>query len=84
MVGICTHKQTPIWCILFLAAMSSSRSNVITQFVFSFVFSFVFPLFFLLVSFEFYLVLKSFNGVLGVFEVSRVFQGSFKEAARKF
>ena len=43
----------------FLAAMSSSRSDIVTQFMFSF----IRPLFFLLVSLEFYLVLKSFNGV---------------------
>ena len=43
----------------FLAAMSSSRSDVVTQSVRS---SFR-TLFFLLVSWEFYLVLKSFNGV---------------------
>ena len=42
----------------FLAAMSSSRSDVVTQFVRLF----VRPLFFLLMSLEFYLVLKSFNG----------------------
>ena len=45
--------------IQFLAAMSSSRSDVVTQSVRS---SFR-TLFFLLVSWEFYLVLKSFNGV---------------------
>ena len=57
----------------FLAAMSSSRSDVVTQFVRSFVRSFVRLFvrsfvrvsvhFFLLVSLKFLLVLKSFNGV---------------------
>ena len=58
--------------------MSNTRNDVVTKFVRPSV-----P-FFLLVSFEFYLVLKSFNGVLGVFEVSRVFQGSFKDVSRTF
>ena len=49
--------------LILLAAMSSSRSDVVTQSVRSFVCPFVRPLFFLLVSLEFYLVLKSFNGV---------------------
>ena len=53
----------------FLAAMSSSRSDVVTQCVRV---SVRVSLFFLLVSLEFYLVLKCFNGV------SRVFQECFK------
>ena len=58
---------------IFLAAMSSLRSDVVTQFVCSFVFScFRVSFFFLLVSLEFYLVLKCFNGV------SRMSQGCFK------
>ena len=39
--------------------------------------------FFLLVSLKFYLLLKSSNGVLRGFEVSRGFQGCFKEVSRK-
>ena len=51
--------------LVFLAAMSSSRSDVVTQFVCSFVCSFVrvcVP-FFLFMSLKFLLVLKSFIGV---------------------
>ena len=49
---------------LFLAAMSSSRSDIVTKFVRLSVRVFVFPsLFFLFVSLAFYLFLKSFNGV---------------------
>ena len=63
--------------------MSSSRSDVVTKCVRS-------SLFFLLVSFKFSLVLKSFNGVSRMFKgclkfkVSRIFQGSFKGDDRKF
>ena len=58
----------------FLAAMSSSRSDV--------------P-FFLLVSLKFLLVLKSFNGVSRLFTGCLTFSfngvfGSFKEVSRKF
>ena len=53
----------------FLAAMSSSRSDVVTQSVRVFVFL---SLFFLLMSLKFLLVLKCFNGV------SMVFQGRLK------
>ena len=53
------------------------------------------PTFFLLLSLEFLLVLKSFNGVLRLFkeylkfkgsfkDVSRMLQGSFKGAPRDF
>ena len=72
----------------FLAAMSSSRSDVVTQSVRSFVFPFVFPsvrpLFFLLVSLKFLLVLKSFNGVSRQFKECLKFNGSFKAVSRKF
>ena len=54
---------TRICLVTFLAAMSSSRSDVVTQFVRSSVRPSFRTLFFLLVSWEFYLVLKSFNGV---------------------
>ena len=69
--------------------MSSSRSDVVTQFVrlfvCSFVRSFVFPsLFFLLVSLKFLLDLKSFNGVSRLFTVCLKFKGSFKDVSRKF
>ena len=65
-------KQFKVCC---LAAMSSSRSEVVTQFVRSFVRSFVFPsLFFLLVSLKFLLVLKSFNGVSRLFKVCLKFK----------
>ena len=53
----------------FLAAMSSSRSDVVTKFVCP-CFGVSVP-FFLLVSLKFLLVLKSFNGV------SRQFKGCF-------
>ena len=66
----------------FLAAMSSSRSDVVTQCVRPFV-----PF----VSFSIFGVLSSpeesqwcFKKVLRVFEVSRVFQRSFKDVPRKF
>ena len=55
-VSVCGAKQ-------FLAAMSSSRSDVVTQFIRPSVLPFFRPLFFLLVFLEFYLVLKGFNGV---------------------
>ena len=71
--------------------MSSSRSDVVTQFVRSFVRPFVRPLFFLLASLEFYLVLNSFNGVSRKFSVClkflgvlRKLQGCFKEVLRVF
>ena len=70
-VAVSVNKK----CI-FLAAMSSSRSDVVTQFVRSCVRSSVRPLFFLLVSLKFYLVLR-------MFKVSRVFQGSFKDVSSK-
>ena len=70
----------------FLAAMSSSRSDGVTQFVRPFVRSFVrSSLFFLLVSleavvhFECHKALKSIKGIpWEPMSVSRVFQGSFK------
>ena len=72
----------------FLAAMSSSRSDVVTKCVRVCVRPSV-PFFFLLVSLKFLLVLKSFYGVYRQFkeclmEVSRVFQGSSKGVSRKF
>ena len=59
--------------LILLAAMSSSRSDIVTQFVRSSV-----RPFFSLVSLKFLLVLKSFNGV------SRLFKGGFKDVSRKF
>ena len=64
----------------FLAAMSSSRSGVVTKCVHSFVRSSLFL--FLLVSLEFYLVLKCFNGVLKKFRGCLKFQGCFKDVSR--
>ena len=68
----------------FLAAMSSSRSDVVTQFVCVCFRVFVRPLFFLLVSLKFLLVLKSFNGVSKQFKQCLKFNGSFKAVSRKF
>ena len=71
----------------FLAAMSNSRSDVVTQFVFSCFRVSVFlsvPFFFLLVSLKFLLVLKSFNGVSKQFKQCLKFNGSFKAVSRKF
>ena len=72
---------------MFLAATSSSRSDVVTQFVFS-CFR---PLFFLLVSLESVVDLechKQSKSVKGIqwesMCVSRVLQGSFKGVSRKF
>ena len=70
--------------MIFLAAMSSSRRDVVTQFVRPFVFPFVRPLFFLLVSLKFLLVLKRFNGVSRQFKEGLKFNGSFKAVPRKF
>ena len=82
--------------LYFLAAMSSSRSDGVTQFVRPSVRSFVRNLFFLLVSLEsrvfqgsLRIFQGSFKGVSRVFQgcfkgVSRVFQGSFKGVSRKF
>ena len=69
--------------------MSSSGSDIVTQFVFSFVRVFVpSPPFF---SFSVLGVLSSpkefqwcFKKVLRMFEVSRVFQGCFKDVSSKF
>ena len=68
----------------FLAAMSSSRSDVVTQFVRSCFRSFVRPLFFLLLSLKFLLVLKSVNGVSMQFKECLKFNESFKAVSRKF
>ena len=65
----------------FLAAMSSSRSDVVTQFVRVSVRP---SPFFLLVSLKFLLVLKSFNGVSRQFKECLKFNGSFKAVSRKF
>ena len=85
------HGEYNMRCI-FLAAISISRSGVVTQCVRPFVCLFSFRL----VSLEFYPVLKSFNVVSrklkgclkftgGFKEVLRMFQGSFKGAYyRKF
>ena len=64
--------------------MSSSRSDVVTQFVRPSVRVSVRPLFFLLLSLEFLLVLKSFNGVSLQFKECLKFNGSFKAVSRKF
>ena len=65
----------------FLAAMSSSRSDVVTQCVRVSVCMFAAP-FFLVVSFS--LVLKSFNGVSRMFKGCLKFIGSFKNISKKF
>ena len=65
----------------FLAAMSSSRSDVVTKSVCSCVRP---SLFFLLVSLKFLLVLKSFNGVSRLFKGYLEFKGSIKDVLRKF
>ena len=62
---------------LFLAAISSSRSDVVTQCVRP---SFR-PFFFLLV---FPLVLKSFGGVSRLFKGCLKFKGGFKDVSRMF
>ena len=72
---ICLTSHIPFQ---FLAAMSSSRSDVVTQCVRPFV------LLFLLVSLKFLLVLKSFNGVSSLFKGYLEFKGSFKDVLRKF
>ena len=61
--------------IFFLAAMSSSRSDMVTQSVRPSV---------LLVSLEFFLILKSSNGVSRKFKGCLKFQGCFKEVSRVF
>ena len=66
---------------MFLAAMSSSRSDVVTKCVRSCVRSSV-P-FFLLVSLKFLLVLKSFNGVSRQFKGCLKIKGSFKDVSKK-
>ena len=91
-------SQPNEFCVIFLGAMSSSSSDVVTQFVFScfrvsvfsyfrvFMFScfrvFVRPLFFLLVSLKFLLALKSFNGDSRQFKGCLRFNGSFKDVSR--
>ena len=65
---------------MFLAAMSSSRSDVVTKCVRPFV---RVSLFFLLESLKFSLVLKSFNGVLRLFKGCLKFKGSFKDVSKK-
>ena len=57
---------------LFLAVMSSSRSDVVTHSVRPFVTK------------EFFLSLKSFNCVSRVFKGCLMFKGSFKDVWRKF
>ena len=58
--------------------MTLSLSSSVCPFVFPFVCS----LFFLLVSLEFYLVLKCVNGVLRKFRGCLKFQGCFKDVSR--
>ena len=72
------HKR-----VLLLAAMSSSRSDVVTQCVRLFVRSSV-PFFFLLLSLKFYLVLKSFNGVSRKLSVCFKFLGVLRKLQRFF
>ena len=70
----------------FLAVMSSSRSDVVTQFVRLSVRPCFrpSPFFFLFVSLMFLLVLKSFDGVSRQFKECLNFIGSFKEVFRVF
>ena len=82
------ESKTSRWIFFLLAAMSSSWYDVSLS---VFVRSSFRPTFFLLLSLEFLLVLKSFNGVLRLFkeylklnEVSRMFPGSLKDVSRKF
>ena len=65
----------------FLAAMSSSRSDVVTKCVRLCV---RVSLFFLLVSLKFLVIFKSFNDVSRVFKGCLKFKGSFKDVSRKF
>ena len=67
---------------MFLAAISSSRSDVVTQFVRVSVRPSV-P-FFLLLSLKFLLVLESFNGVSMQFKECLKFNEKFKALSRKF
>ena len=67
---------------MFLAAMSSSRSDIVTQFVRPSVHVSV-PFIFILVSLKFLLVLKSFNGVSRLSKVCLKFKGSFKDVSGK-
>ena len=70
---------------LFLAAMSSTRSDIVTQCVRLFVcVSMCVSLCLLFVSLKFLLVLKSFNGVSRLFKGYLEFKGSFKNVSRKF
>ena len=64
----------PSICVdnLFLAAMNSSRSDVVTHFIR------------LSVTKEFFQSLKSFNGVSRVFKGCLKFKGSFKDVSRQF
>ena len=73
--------NTPIINFQDLTAMSSSRSDGVTQFVRFFVFL---SHFFLLVYLKFPLVLKRFSGVSRLFEGYLMFSGSFKDVSRKF
>ena len=73
----------------FLAAMSSSRSDVVTQSVCPFVRLSVCPFvrsspFFLLVSLKCLLVVKSFKSVSRQFKECLKFNGSFKEVLSVF
>ena len=85
MLGAGLHKILIVWYPKFLAVMSSSRSDVVTQSVCPFVRPS--PFF----SFSVEGVLSSpkefqwcFKKVLRVFEVSRVFQESFTDVSSKF
>ena len=69
----------------FLAAMSSTRSDIVTQCVRLFVcVSMCVSLCLLFVYLKFLLVLKSFNGVSRQFKGCLKFSGSFKDVSRKF
>ena len=63
--------------LFFLAAMSSSRSDVVTQCVLPFV-----PFF--SVSLKFSLVIQSFDGVSRLFKGYLKFKESFKDVSGKF
>ena len=66
---------------VFLAVMSSSRSDVVTQFVFPSVRS---SPFFSFGVFKVFQVLKGLNGVSRKFEGCLKFKGRFKNVSRKF
>ena len=76
------HKHVVFYvlnlCALFLAAMSSSRSDVVTQFVLPF----VRPFFFLIVSLETIVHLECHKALNSIKDTLRMFQGSFENFSR--